>query len=60
MRCGFCDKEIPADAGRKACGACSGGCRKVHCPFCGYENPVPPKYLKRWLKTGKEEEHGED
>jgi hypothetical protein len=51
--CGFCHKEIPEQVGvedRQACGACLGGCRKVHCPFCGFANPAPGKYLKKLLK----------
>ncbi|HER63150.1 MAG TPA: hypothetical protein ENO11_04140 [Desulfobacteraceae bacterium] len=49
MKCGFCQKELPDDALEKQprCGLCPGGCRKIHCPFCGYDNPVMPSYLKR-------------
>ncbi len=38
---------------KKGCGGCpmSGGCHKICCPHCGYENPAPPKFLKRWLKA---------
>ncbi|MEJ2698263.1 MAG: hypothetical protein P8Z70_01185 [Desulfuromonadales bacterium] len=52
MRCGYCGREIPdqVDATRMRCGKCPGGCRKIHCPHCGYENPAPPDFLKRWLK----------
>jgi len=41
MICGFCRKEIPAKTPEESCGRCGGGCRKVHCPHCGYENPLP-------------------
>jgi hypothetical protein len=60
MRCGFCGREIPdtIPEDRKGCGQCSGGCRKVHCPYCGYANPLVPHYLKRWVK--KDSHQGED
>jgi hypothetical protein len=49
MKCGFCGREIAdePDAARQSCGACPGGCRKVHCPHCGYANPVVPRFLRR-------------
>ncbi len=54
MICGFCHKEIEdvvgAPAGGKSCGACLGGCHKIHCPNCGYANPAPGKLLSRFLK----------
>ena len=51
MKCGFCGKDIPdrPDDDRTPCGVCPGGCRKVHCPHCGYANPVVSGRLKRWL-----------
>ncbi len=51
MKCGMCHREIPEVAPDKEqrCGSCSGGCRKVHCPYCGYGNPVTPKYLKKFV-----------
>ncbi len=52
MRCGFCGKEIPdeVDLKEKACGACRGACRKIHCPCCGYANPAIPAFLRRSKK----------
>ncbi len=52
MKCAFCDRQIPdaPDEERTSCGQCKGGCRKVHCPYCGYANPVVPGFLKRWTK----------
>ncbi|MFA5514864.1 MAG: hypothetical protein WDA20_01125 [Desulfuromonadales bacterium] len=61
MKCGFCGKEIPdaPDVGQQSCGACSGGCRKVHCPHCGYANPVVSGLLRRLMqKSEKREEKG--
>ena len=54
MKCGMCHKEIPEELPDKAdrCGSCPGGCRKVHCPYCGYGNPVAPNYLKKFI-SGK-------
>jgi len=53
MNCGFCRREIDAEvgapAGGKSCGSCMGGCRKIHCPYCGYANPAPGKLLSRFL-----------
>jgi len=58
MICGFCHKEIKqeigAPEGQSACGRCFGGCRKIHCPYCGYANPAPGKYLSRFLKREKD------
>jgi hypothetical protein len=60
MKCGFCEREIPDEPGQeKSCGACPGGCRKVHCPYCGYANPVGPGFLKRWSKKKDEKSEGE-
>lgn len=57
MNCGFCHKEILENVGvaegEKSCGACPGGCRKIHCPYCGYANPAPGKFLSRLLKKEK-------
>ncbi len=52
MKCAFCDRQIPdaPDEERTSCGQCKGGCHKVHCPYCGYANPVVPAFLKRWTK----------
>ena len=36
MKCSFCEHELTVEMLReKGCGACIGGCRKIHCPFCG-------------------------
>ena len=60
MNCGFCGREIPDEVGpgqeKNACGSCLGGCRKIHCPQCGYANPVPGSWLKRLLSSKKKEE----
>ena len=43
--------------GRKACGHCFGGCKKVHCPYCGFANPAPGKLMAKLLRKqqkGKE------
>ena len=55
MKCGMCHKEIPEVLPDKEnrCGACSGGCRKIHCPYCGYGNPVMPNYLKKFMSDDK-------
>jgi hypothetical protein len=55
MKCAFCGREIPdaPEAGQKSCGACSGGCRKVHCPYCGYVNPVISGRLRQWLENSE-------
>lgn len=62
MICGFCHREIPeqvgAPDGETVCGRCLGGCRKVHCPYCGYANPAPSAYLKRLLKRKKDSDNG--
>jgi hypothetical protein len=56
MECGFCGREIPDEPdAEKGCGACPGGCRKVHCTACGYANPVIPGFLKRWTRKKNDE-----
>jgi hypothetical protein len=47
----MCQKEIPEDTPlqEESCGACPGGCRKIHCPYCHYGNPVTPGFLKRLI-----------
>jgi hypothetical protein len=50
MKCAFCEHELTADMLRdQGCGACLGGCRKIHCPYCGQENPVVPEIFDRLL-----------
>ncbi|MCK4502916.1 MAG: hypothetical protein KAU22_07750 [Desulfuromonadales bacterium] len=57
MICGFCHRQIEIKIGAledgSACGSCFGGCRKVHCPHCGYANPAPGKLLARFLQLKK-------
>lgn len=50
--CGFCAQEFREDLGQPVCRACplAGMCRHVRCPTCGYENPVPPAWLARFMK----------
>lgn len=56
MKCAFCGKEIDAEVGRtQRCGQCPGACHKIHCPHCGYANPVVPDFLKRWIKKDESE-----
>ena len=49
MICGMCRREIPEELpdADSRCGSCPGGCRKVHCPHCGYPNPLLPGYLRK-------------
>lgn len=57
MTCAFCGREIPDQPGlAESCGSCMGGCRKVHCPWCGYANPLTPNYLKRFQQPRKKKE----
>ena len=60
MNCGFCGKEVPDEVGpadeKSACGSCRGGCRKIHCPHCGYANPAPGKLLKKFLSNPKQKD----
>ena len=50
MKCSYCEHELtPAMLREQGCGTCPGGCRKIHCPYCGQENPVTPEVLARWL-----------
>lgn len=46
MKCGFCGFEFEDEDGPKGCGGCPGGCHSIHCPKCGYKNPVEPDFIK--------------
>lgn len=57
MVCGFCAREFEEDCAQPACRSCplTGLCHMVRCPRCGYENPVPPRWLARlggWASKG--------
>jgi len=57
MKCSFCEHELTPDMLREeGCGACRGGCRKIHCPYCGQENPVVPEYLEKILSDDNRKE----
>ncbi len=57
MKCSFCEHELDLEMIREqSCGACIGGCRKIHCPYCGQENPLIPEYLDKILKKDKSKE----
>ncbi|MGH7520757.1 MAG: hypothetical protein ACREMI_05730 [Gemmatimonadales bacterium] len=47
--CGFCAQAFEQDLGQPVCRMCplAGSCHHVRCPHCGYENPVPPAWLRR-------------
>ena len=54
MKCTFCEHELTLDMLReKGCGACLGGCRKIHCPYCGQENPAVPELFEKFIKRDK-------
>ncbi len=48
--CAFCDREFVEDAAQPVCRSCplAGLCHMVRCPHCGYENPLPPRWLARF------------
>lgn len=51
MICGFCGRDIPDEIeAQSSCGLCGSGCRYVHCPWCGYKNPLPTGLLKRLMR----------
>jgi hypothetical protein len=51
MKCTFCEHELTAAMLREeGCGACLGGCRKIHCPYCGQENPVVPEIFDKLFR----------
>jgi len=35
----------------QGCGACRGGCRKIHCPYCGEENQLNNELLDKLLRS---------
>jgi len=57
MKCTFCEHELTAAMLREeGCGACRGGCRKIHCPYCGQENPVVPEIFDRLFRRDPAEQ----
>ena len=50
MTCSFCGREFSEAQAEKECRTCSvfGGCKKVKCPYCGYEMPRQPAFFKRF------------
>ena len=50
MICSFCGRTFDEELARRECNGCTilAGCKKVKCPYCGYESPREPKSLK-WL-----------
>ena len=55
VTCGMCRLTFREDRGQEACRGCPlhTACRFVHCPRCGFENPVEPPWLltlRRWWK----------
>lgn len=57
MKCSFCENELTPEMLReKGCGGCLGGCRKIHCPYCGQENPLVPEILEKFIKHGKSDD----
>lgn len=58
MRCGFCGYAFEPSEGKQGCGGCNGGCHSIHCPRCGYKNPLEPgllKMMKRLINGTKEQ-----
>ena len=54
MKCTYCQHELTAEMLREeGCGACIGGCRKIHCPYCGQENAVVPEIFDKLFKREK-------
>ena len=52
MKCTFCEHELTVGTccAKQGCGSCLGGCRKIHCPYCGQENPcIVPEFLDKLL-----------
>jgi len=52
MKCTFCEHELTPEMLReKGCGGCMGGCRKIHCPYCGQENPIVPGVFEKFVRN---------
>lgn len=57
MKCSFCEHELTPEMLReKGCGSCMGGCRKIHCPYCGQENPAATEFLAKALRREKHDD----
>lgn len=51
MKCTFCEHELTPEMVREqGCGTCAGGCHKIHCPYCGQENPVVPEIFDKLFR----------
>lgn len=53
--CGFCARAFVEESAQPVCRACPLGpsCRARRCPYCGYENPLPPSWLDRVARWRK-------
>ena len=53
VACGYCGQRFREDRGQPVCRRCplASGCHFVRCPRCGYENPVPPRWLSRFIEA---------
>ncbi len=52
--CSYCDKYF-SEPGKSGCGSCQhhNGCKKIKCPYCGYDN-IPDSLEKGWLLKFKQ------
>lgn len=62
MKCGYCGRPLPdePDPRQQPCDGCLGGCRKIHCPHCGYANPVVAGWFRRRRKKAVTKEKQDD
>lgn len=53
ITCGYCNKLF-AEPNVAGCADCphSSACKKIKCPYCGYDNP-PISELLKWLEKLK-------
>ena len=51
MTCSFCGRAFTEEGAQKECRGCAllVGCRNVRCPYCGYETPRVPGFIRKLL-----------
>jgi Fe2+ transport system protein FeoA/rubredoxin len=54
MKCSLCGLDYSEEEALKACANCPiKRCTMLRCPNCGFETPMPPKWLQMFIEKGR-------
>lgn len=58
MKCSLCGYRYDEERADSACQGCkmAKGCKLIRCPNCNYEEPVPPKWIKKIMDRRRKNE----